>query len=141
MKRITRVYAVLVEPHKVRTLTGTKKEDIDKEIRGAIESISGLPYSAQYGRAGVLILADDYGMFKSLPYNRWGIVGTFAVVSPHNRPLTEQKVAEIIEDVGDRDGGYLDEASKMLNAFREAFRDHGIPPAGAIPRGPGWFKR
>jgi hypothetical protein len=141
MQRKERVYAVLVEPHEVHTLAGTTRDDIDPELREAIDSISGLPYPAQYGRAGVLILADDYGMFKPLPYNRWGIVGTFAVVGTHNRPLTEKRVAEIIEDVGDRNGGYLDEASKVLNAFREAFREHGIPPAGAVPRGPGWFKR
>lgn len=141
MQRNERVYAVLVEPHEVHTLTGTKKEDIDGEIRQAIQSISGLPYPAQYGRTGVLIIADDYGMFKPLPYNRWGIVGTFAVVDANNRPLTEKRVAEIITDLEDRDGGYLDEASKVLNAFREAFREHDIPPAGAVPRGPGWFKR
>ena len=140
MKRETRVYAVLVEPHEVRTLSGTRREDIDKELREAIHSISGIPYPTQYGRAGVCIVADDNGLSSGLPYNRWGLVGSFAVVSRANRPLTDKQVKGIIADLEDRDGGYLDEASEVLNGFRDALPVQGIPPAGAVPRTERWFE-
>ena len=140
MKRITRVYAVLVEQHTIRMLTGTRHGDLDRELQEAIQSISGIPYPAQYGRAGVYVVADDNGLCKGLPYNRWGLVGTFAVMGRGDRPLSEKRVDEIVSDVEDRDGGYLDEASKVLNGFRDALRVRGIPPAGAVPRTGRWFR-
>lgn len=140
MKGKPRVYAVLVEPHRVRPLVGPNSDDIACQLQAAIKSISGMPYPAQYGRSGLLLLGDDTGLFKPLPYNRWGVVGTFAVVARSNRPLSDKKAKEIMSDVEDRDGGYLDDASKVLNAFREPFRVYGVPPAGATPCGKAWFE-
>lgn len=140
MKKNKRIYAVLVEPHSVRSLIGPTRDSVSEAIRAAISSLSGMPYPPQYGRNGLLVLADDRGLYKPLPYNRWGVVCTFAVVARHNHPLTQKQVEGVLEDLEDREGGYLDEASGVLNALREPFQQHGIPPAGAVPNGDAWFR-
>jgi hypothetical protein len=99
------------------------------------------PYPRQYGRPGLWVLVHDTGLLIGLPYNRWGLVGTFVVVGDQDlRGLTDDEVEGVLRDLRDVDGGYLDEACGIGNALREPFQKYGIPPAGWAPPAGAWFK-
>ena len=46
--------------------------------------VSLLPYPKQFKRPRIRIAVDDDGLFKPLPYNGWGIVGTFCILKCNN---------------------------------------------------------
>jgi hypothetical protein len=129
-------------PVVVTLATGGVFEDYAGRIGGPVESV---PYPRQYGpRPGLVLLLDDNGIYKPTPYNRWGIVGTFAVTRLDRRgswlSLGDRHIEVVLADLADADGGCLDPASGMLNAFREPFARCGIPPAGWVPPAGRWFE-
>lgn len=101
-------------------------------------------YPRQYvARPGLRLLVDDMGIYHPAAYNRWGIVGPFVVIKEnlrgHSLSLTEKDIRAVLADLADTDGGYLDPASGVACAFRDAFAVHGIPPSGAVPQAGCWF--
>jgi hypothetical protein len=133
--------SLIVRPRSVEVADVPDDYEAVKEIVGT--PFTSAPYPRQYGRNRLVLVVNDNGTYLPLPYNRWGIVGNFIVqkmsTDGKDLSLTERDVEQIKNNLEDRNGGYLDEASGVLCAFREPFLQHGIPPAGFVPVAGKWF--
>ncbi len=100
-------------------------------------------YPAQYGLPLTMIVNEN-GIYSSFAYNRWGILGGFVVTrrsdSGSRLSLTDKQVEAVLEHLKDTEGGHLDPACGVNNAFREPFAIHGVPPSGWVPPTGKWFR-
>jgi hypothetical protein len=115
-------------------------EDIQRIVGGYVEHI---PYPTQLKRPGLVVFADENGIRKPLPYNRWGLVGIFVIVkmSRDGRfiPMSDSEMEAVIYDLRDS-SGYLDPQCEVESPFREPFAKYGVPPQGYIPEAGCWFR-
>ncbi len=116
-------------------------EDIKQIVNGPLESV---PYPTQLNKPNLVVWVDEHGAFKPLPYNRWGIVGDFAIVKMSRRdgrflPMSDAEVEAVLYDLRDSKG-YLAPECQVVVPFREPFKKFGEPPQGAIPKAGRWFK-
>jgi hypothetical protein len=141
-----KIMAVIVEPGKEPVLfhDGDPWVQMKWLTKKATLQFSGYP--PQYGRRpSVCLLVDEDGLFSRHPYNRWGIIGTIAVVVRHGSGLREIKpelAAQIVADLKDIEGGYLFPECTVANHFKEMKEaGHAIPPPGhQPPEGLTWVK-
>lgn len=114
-------------------------EDIEQIVNGRLERI---PYPTQLNKPNLVVWLDECGAYKPLPYNRWGIVGDFAIVKMSRdgrfMPMNDAEVEEVLYDLRDSKG-YLDPNCKVITPFREPFKKFGEPPQGAVPKAGRWF--
>jgi hypothetical protein len=133
--------SLIVTPRSVEVAEIPDDFDAVKEIVGTPFTLA--PYPRQYQRKGLVLMVNERGIYLPLAYNRWGIVGNFIVKKKSSDgkqlSMTDNDTEQAKQDLEDRDGGYLDEASGVLSEFREPFRQHGIPPAGFVPQAGKWF--
>jgi hypothetical protein len=131
--------AIAVKPALPPVLVGLRDGEWEEWVR----SMELIPYPAQYRRKGLAVCGDGNGIYKPHAYNRWGIVGDFLVlrlsVDGKWLNLTERQVEEVMVDLADAEGGYLSDDCPTLCLFREPFKQHGVPPSGAVPREGRWF--
>jgi hypothetical protein len=122
-------------------------EEIKETVgNGRPISIELIPYPRHFARPRICVCADENGAYKPLPYNGWGLVGTFCVVKINSNgdliSLTRGESDGICRELLSREGwtGYLDPNAGVLTPFLNAFKQHGIPPLGWRPNAC-WFQR
>ena len=116
-------------------------QDADDFLR-IVGSPELMPYPTQLRRSSLFVVVDGNGAIKNLPYNRWGIVGNFAVVKMKNGnfvSMTQRECAAVGKEIMTT-RGYLDPACELSCVFREPFAQYGQPPLGAVPTAGAWFK-
>jgi len=133
--------SLIVKPRSVEVANVPDDYEPVKEIVGTPFTLA--PYPRQYKRKRLVLMVNDNGIYLPLAYNRWGIVGNFIVqkksTDGRQLSLTDKDIEQVMQDLEDREGGYLDEASGVRCPFREPFRQYGIPSTGTVPQAGKWF--
>lgn len=131
---------ILVEPGKHPAVREVDwDQDSYREIR---ETLGGagtwMRYPSQLDGKGLGLIVVEDGLPRQLPYNRWGIVGKFAICRPTSdglATLTDDDVEKVIADLC-QSKGYLDCSDSEGEQLRRAFagwREHREPPSGWRP--------
>jgi len=114
-------------------------KDIEQIVNGPLQRI---PYPTQLNKPNLVVWLDECGAYKPLPYNRWGIVGDFAIVKMSRdgrfMPMSDAEVEEVLYDLRDSNG-YLAPECQVTVPFREPFKKFGEPPQGDVPKAGRWF--
>lgn len=140
---------IVVEPAKAPKVVRSNSANADRMDGLLLDALGQMmmerqPYPTQLkGHGKYLIYFDEDALSKlNVPYNRWGILGTFAIVRVGQTgrflSFSESDVEQIFLDL-QASKGYLDPRNLVQNAFREPFARYGEPPSGTIPPQGRWF--
>ena len=94
-------------------------EVFQKAVGGLVEEVPYPPHLE--GSRRYVMLANDAGLLRSLPANRWGIVGAFVVVGQGGddwRGLTEDEANAIVEHLGPAGGMLRTSGPRTLEGVR-----------------------
>ena len=133
------------EPEVIR-VRSMKKDEVSDLLEQTFrdDPTEMIPYPSQLGDGGRFrcFVLDD-AIHQPIPYNCWGILGTFLIAKLGKRgrvvALTDKDAQQVLADLRDS-RGYLDPECLVASPLRDPFIMHGEPPSGAVPTAGRWFK-